>query len=313
MSQETLSQPILARPSVSKKKRSLFAGDVRLGWLLVTPALLVVLGMVGYPFIEAIRISFTNKMIGRGPGKWVGLANYEYILGWPDFSEMVIRTLLFTVAAVLLKTLVGLILATALNQEFPGRNILRGVFMLPWILPTYIIVLVWRWIFDGQTGLLNQILMSVGLISENIPFLARTGSAISLLIFVLVWKGYPFYALTFLAGMQTIPAELYDAAKVDGAGRLARFLYVTLPGLRQVMGVVILLSTIWTMNTLDIPLLLTGGGPSNDTEVFPLLTYHLAMQNFRLGEGAALPIMMLPIIALLVLGVAGYMDKEATQ
>jgi multiple sugar transport system permease protein len=208
---------------------------------------------------------------------------------------------------------VGLILAAALNQNFRGRNILRGTFMLPWILPTYIIVLVWRWIFDGQTGVLNQILVNFGLVAENIPFLARAGSAVTILIFVMVWKGYPFYALTFLAGMQTISSELYDAAKVDGAGRLARFFYVTLPGLRQVMGVVLLLSTIWTMNTLEIPLLLTGGGPSNATEVFPVLTYHLAMQNFRLGEGAALPIMMLPIIALLVLGVAGAMDREATQ
>lgn len=313
MSQKTLSQPMVARPLAPKKRRSLFAEDVRLGWLMVTPALLVVIGMVGYPFVEAIRISFTDRMVGRGPGRWVGLANYEYILGWPDFSNMVVRTVLIALAAVFLKTVVGLILATALNQDFRGRNILRGVFMLPWILPTYIIVLVWRWILDGQTGLVNQILTSWGLISENIPFLAQRSSAVALLIFVMVWKGYPFYALTFLAGMQSIPAELYDAAKVDGAGRLGRFRYVTLPGLRQIMGVVILLSTIWTMNTLEIPMLLTGGGPSNATEVFPLLTYHLAMQNFRLGEGAALPIMMLPIIALLVLGVASYMDKEATQ
>jgi multiple sugar transport system permease protein len=312
MSQETLSRPFLARPA-REKKRSLFAGDTRLGWLLVTPALLVVVGMVGYPFLEAIRISFTDRMIGRGPGRWVGLANYEYILGWPEFGQMVVRTVLIAIAAVFLKTVVGLILAAALNQDFRGRNVLRGVFMLPWILPTYIIVLVWRWIFDGQTGLLNQILVSWGLLAENYPFLARPGSAIGLLLFVLVWKGYPFYALTFLAGMQTIPAELYDAAKVDGAGRLGRFRHITLPGLRQIMGVVILLSTIWTMNSLEIPLLLTGGGPSNSTEVFPLLTYHLAMQNFRLGEGAALPIMMLPIIALLVLAVAGAMDREATQ
>ena len=312
MSQETLAKPILSTPPIPKK-RSLFAGDTRLGWLLVAPALLVVLGMVGYPFLEAIRISFTDRMIGRGPGEFVGLKNYIYILQWPEFTQMVIRTVAFTIVAVFLKTVVGLILATALNQEFRGRNILRGIFMLPWILPTYIIVLVWRWIFDGQTGVLNQILMSWGLIDSNIPFLAQTWTAISALIFVLVWKGYPFYALTFLAGMQTISAELYDAAKVDGAGRIARFRYITLPGLQQVMGVVILLSTIWTMNTLEIPLLLTGGGPSNDTEVFPLLTYHLALQNFRLGEGAALPIMMLPVIALLVLGVASYMDREATQ
>jgi len=313
MSQQTLSQPVVSPRSAPKKGRSLFAGDVVLGWLLVAPALIVVLGMVGYPFLEAIRISFTDRMIGRGPGRWVGLANYEYILGWPDFSEMVVRTVAFAIIAVILKTVVGLILATALNQSFRGRNFLRGVFMLPWILPTYIIVLVWRWIFDGQTGLLNQILVSWGVLGENYPFLARPGSAVAILIFVLVWKGYPFYALTFLAGMQTISSELYDAAKVDGAGRIGRFIYITLPGLRQVMGVVILLSTIWTMNSLEIPLLLTGGGPSNATEVFPLLTYNLAMQNFRLGEGAALPIMMLPLIALLVVAVASYMDKEATQ
>lgn len=315
MNQDTLTRPSVsvALPPKKQKKKSLFAGDVRLGWLLITPALLVIIGMVGYPFVEAIRISFTDRMVGRGPGRWVGLANYEYILGWPGFAEMVTRTVLITIAAVTIKTLVGLILATSLNQKFPGRDILRGIFMLPWILPTYIIVLVWRWIFDGQTGLLNQILMSFGLITENYPFLAQRTSAVSLLIFVMVWKGYPFYALTFLAGMQTISSELYDAASIDGAGRLARFRYVTLPGLRQVMGVVILLSTIWTMNTLEIPMLLTGGGPSNATEVFPLLTYHLAMQNFRLGEGAALPIMMLPIIGLLVLLVAGAMDREATQ
>jgi multiple sugar transport system permease protein len=126
MSQETLSHPLLARQS-RPKKRSLFADDTRLGWLLVTPALVVVLGMVGYPFLEAIRISFTDRMIGRGPGRWVGLANYEYILGWPEFGQMVVRTVVIALAAVFLKTVVGLILATALNQDFRGRNILRGL------------------------------------------------------------------------------------------------------------------------------------------------------------------------------------------
>ena len=312
MAQQVAQQQAASRPN-RRKKPSFRRAEAWLGWLLVVPAAVVVLGMVGYPFLEAIRISFTDKMIGPGPGEFVGLKNYLYILSWPDFGKMVVRTVAFTIAAVMLKTMVGLILATSLNQPFRGRNFLRGVFMLPWILPTYIVVLVWRWIFDGQTGVLNQILMSWGLIESGIPFLAKTWSAIGLLIFVYVWKGYPFYAMTFLAGMQSIPNDLYDAAKVDGAGRIARFVYVTLPGLRQVMGVVILLSTIWTMNTLEIPLLLTGGGPSNNTEVFPILTYHLALQNFRLGEGAAVPILMLPIIALLVLGVASYMDREATE
>lgn len=312
MTQESALPRVAAQPAT--RKTSTFRRDETiLGWILVAPALLIVLGMVGYPFIEAVRISFTDKMIGMGAGRWVGLSNYEYILGWPAFGEMVIRTVAFTIAAVFLKTVVGLILATAMNQEIPFRNVLRGFFMLPWILPTYIIVLVWRWIFDGQTGVMNQILMNWGLIESNFPFLAREWSAIGLLIFVLVWKGYPFYALTFLAGMQTIDKSLYDAASIDGAGRLASFRYVTLPGLRQIMGVVILLSTIWTMNSLEIPLLLTGGGPSNSTEVFPLLTYHLALQNFRLGEGAAVPILMLPIIAALVIGVAHVMDREATE
>ena len=304
------------RPTVLRKKNgwgTMVAREARLGWLLVFPALLVVLGMVGYPFIDAIRISFTDRMIGGGQGQWVGLANYTYILGWPDFSNMVVRSVLITIAAVLLKTIVGLILATALNQSIPGRNILRGLFLLPWILPTYIIVLVWRWIFDGQNGVLNQILVSWGVTDSSVPFLARPWSAIAILIFVLVWKGYPLFALTFLAGMQTISDELYDAAKVDGAARMGRFRYITLPGLRQIMSMVILLSTIWTMNSLEIPLLLTGGGPSNRTEVFPLLTYHLSIQNFRLGEGAAVSVLMLPILAILVIAVASYMDREAVE
>jgi multiple sugar transport system permease protein len=310
MGLQSLARRVSLRPG-GKKQLSAYAREARLGWLLVAPALLVIIGMVGYPFLDAIRISFTNKMIGKGPGKWVGLANYKYILAWPEFQQMVLRTVAFTLAAVFLKTVVGLIIASALNQEFKGRNVLRGVFMLPWILPTYIIVLVWRWIFDGQTGVLNMILVNWGIVESNVPFLARTGSAIATLIFVMVWKGYPFYGLTFLAGMQSISSELYDAAKVDGAGRLGRFLHITLPGIRQVMTVVILLSTIWTMNTLQIPMLLTGGGPSNKTEVFPLLTYHLAMRNFRLGEGAAVPILMLPILATLILVVSSYMEREA--
>ncbi|MCC6457140.1 MAG: sugar ABC transporter permease, partial [Caldilineaceae bacterium] len=183
MSQESVLGQAVARP-IQRKKRSLRAGEAWLGWLLVAPALIVVLGMVGYPFIEAIRISFTDRMIGRGPGQWVGLENYEYILAWPSFGRMVVRTIAFTIAAVSIKTVVGLILATALNQPFKGRNILRGGFMLPWILPSYIVVLVWRWIFDGQTGVLNQILMSWGLIESNVPFLARQWSAIGILIFV---------------------------------------------------------------------------------------------------------------------------------
>ncbi|MBM3188352.1 MAG: sugar ABC transporter permease, partial [Chloroflexi bacterium] len=242
-----------------------------------------------------------------------GLANYRYILAWPEFTQMVVRTVLFTVAAVLLKTVVGLIVASALTQTFKGRNILRGIFMLPWILPTYIIVLVWRWIFDGQTGVLNQILVSWGVVQSNVPWLARPNSAIGALIFVLTWKGYPFYGLTFLAGMQSISKELYDAAKVDGAGRIGRFVHVTLPGIRSVMTVVILLSTIWTMNDFQTPFLLTGGGPSNKTEVFTILTYNLAMQNFRLGEGAAVPILMLPILVTLILLVVTYMESEALR
>lgn len=304
------------RPGVLRKKngwRTMYAREARLGWLLVFPTLLVVLGMVGYPFLNAIRISFTDRMIGGGPGQWVGLANYTYVLGWPEFSDMVIRSILITIAAVLLKTIIGLILATALNQPIPGRNILRGLFLLPWILPTYVMVLVWRWIFDGQNGVLNQILVTWGVTDSNVPFLARPWSAVAILIFVLVWKGYPLFALTFLAGMQTISDELYDAAKVDGAARMGRFRYITLPGLRQIMSMVILLSTIWTMNSLEIPLLLTGGGPSNRTEVFPLLTYHLAIQNFRLGEGAAVSILMLPILTILVVGVASHMDREAVE
>jgi multiple sugar transport system permease protein len=316
MTQQTVSDPTSLSGSqaiAQEKTTPARVREARLGWFLVIPAVLIVVGMIGYPFVEAIRISFTDKMIGRGPGEFVGLQNYRFILQWPDFRLMVIRTVAFTIAAVITKTVVGLVLALAMNESFKGRTLLRGIFLLPWILPTYIVALVFRWLLDGQTGVVNQVLTTTGIVDNNIPFLAQKWTAIASLIFVLSWKGYPFYALTFLAGLQTIPPELYDAAKVDGAGRLGRFLYITLPGLRQIMGVVILLSTIWTMNSLEIPMLLTGGGPSNHTEVFPLLTYHLGLQSFRLGEGAAVPILMLPIIGLLVLLVARYLEKEAVE
>lgn len=135
MSQETLSQPGLARQEKATKRSSLFAADARLGWLLVLPALIVVLGLVGYPFLKAIRISFTDRMIGRGPGNWVGLDNYAYILAWPQFTQMVVRTVAFTIAAVLIKTTVRLILAAALNQNFRGRDLCVASLCCPGFCP----------------------------------------------------------------------------------------------------------------------------------------------------------------------------------
>jgi multiple sugar transport system permease protein len=272
--------------------------EARLGYALVAPVVICLLLLVVYPFIFAVWISFTDRMIGR-PGRFVGLANYAYLFGQPSFRASVRNTVVLVVAVQALKLVLGLGIALLLNQPLRGRNFWRALVLLPWAMPAFVAYLTWKLLYAPQGGAFNMILIGGGLVSTHVDFLSSRAWAMPSVIVATFWRGFPFWVISFLAAMQNVPVELYEAAAIDGAGPWQRFRHITLPGIRHVILVVVLLSTIWTTNGFENVWLMTQGGPSDATMTFPVLAY-FGMQSLRIGEASAVSVAM-PIFAMLAL------------
>ena len=271
-----------------------------LAYLLLTPTLLVTLFLVAYPFCAAIALSLQNKMVGA-PGRWVGLANYVELFHDDVFLRTAWNSVVYTVVAVALKFVLGLTMALILDQERRFNHLFRTLLFVPWAVPIVIVALDWRWIFDDLSGFLNNFLITFHLSSNIISWLSDPGLAMACVIAVVVWAGTPLYSLTFLAGLQAIPRELYEAAEIDGASIVQQFFFVTVPRLRTIFLTTVMLSTIWTATNLQFVLLLTRGGPASRTEIFPHLAYTIALGARRLGMGAAVSLVFFPVLAVLIL------------
>ena len=284
--------------------------DWLLGWLFVGPVVAIVAALLIYPFVDAILLSFQDRFIGQ-TGTWIGLANYAEFFTNPNslFLKATGITLVVTGGAVVGKFLIGMGMASALNQDVPARNILRGLMFLPWAVPAVVSAYVWRFLFD-TTGPINGLIANYQLADDYIYFFNDARLAVPALILVLIWSGTPFWTMNFLAGMQAIGQELYEAAEIDGAGTFQRFQYITLPGLQPVIFVTALLSTIWTSANLTQIFVLTGGGPNYATTTLPLLAYQVAIPGHRLGAGAAISMMMVPFYLVLVFFLTRRMLKQ---
>jgi ABC-type sugar transport system permease subunit len=266
----------------------------------MVPTMLLLVGLVLYPFFYAIWLAFTDKAVGSA-GNFVGLRNFRYVLAWPLFSAAIVNTIVFTVTAVAIKFVLGMAVALVLNQQIRGRNFFRAFLLLPWVIPGFVCYLVWRWLYDPLSGLINYALVDLGLISAPVAFLSDRSTAMGSVIVAHAWRNFPFYAISFLAGMQTISQELYDSAQVDGASRVQQFRHITLPSLYHIIGVVLMLSTIWTANSINFVYVLTGGGPANATMIFPLLAYQVGVAGAqRLGMGATISLFFFPIFLILI-------------
>jgi multiple sugar transport system permease protein len=277
----------------------LLGRDAALGYLWVTPALLLLGTLIAYPFLLALYWSLTSRSAGS-PGIFVGLDNFLYLLSGPIFQQTLRNTAVFTVCSVAAKLALGMAAALVLNQAFRGRNLARGVFLLPWIVPTSLSALAWLWIYDDIFGVISRVAMDLGLRRQPIPFLADSLLAMLAVILVNVWRGVSFFAVSFLAGMQSIAAELYEAAAVDGAGAAGRFWHVTLPGLRPIMAVATLFSIIWTFSDFTIVYIVTRGGPANSTHLLATLAYQTAIYGGKVGEGLAVSSFMFPLLVLVI-------------
>lgn len=283
--------------------------EMILGWLLLAPALLVMLGLVIYPFTTAIWISFTDKAIGRD-ATFIGLTNFVTVITNPRFTLALRHSLIFTVVSLSIKFSLGMAMALVLNQAFRGRNILRAYLLVPWVLPGFVAYMTWRWFLDPLQGVLNYALTDLGIIHFPLELLGNPQTALGAVIVADVWKTFPFFGVAFLAGLQNIPSETYEAAAVDGANRWQQFRFVTIPGLRHVILVVLMLSTIWTFNSFEPVYLLTGGGPADSTVVYTVLAYEMGIVNMRLGEASAVPVMILPVLGLFIVAVSGLMSRD---
>ena len=280
------------------------------GYGLIMPAALLLICLVAYPFGMAVYFSLSDYWVGS-PGSFVGLANYRAIFGNEVFRQTVWNSFVFTAIAVVLKTVLGVWLAMLLARSLAFKRVVRGFVLLPWVIPTALSTLAWWWMFDSLYSVVNWTGIRLGLISAPGPnWLGMPSYAMAAVIAVNVWRGLPFFAITVLAGLVSIPREYYEAAEVDGAGSWRRFTSVTLPLLRPVLAVVVLFSTVFTFADFNIVYVLTRGGPVNSTHLFATLAYQVGLNGGNLGQGAAISLFLFPMLALVVFFQLRYIRRE---
>jgi len=268
--------------------------DRQIGILFVVPFLVTAVVFMGYPVVQAIRMAFFSiNPLRPGQDTFIGLDNFYYIFEDPLFWDSFFQATIWTLSSIFLQTVIGVALALLLHVPLRGISVFRGLLLFPYIVPTVVIALIWRWMFNPEIGIVNQSLLSVGLIQENIYWLSTPTIAMASTVMLNVWKYTPFVIICVLAKLQTIPLELYDAAKVDGAGAWRRFADITLPQLKEVLIVVVVFRTIWTFNKFEEIYLLTKGGPGTSTFNLAIYSFEQSIANLRMGVGAATAVVMM--------------------
>jgi multiple sugar transport system permease protein len=271
-----------------------------LGPVFVAPALFLLLLLVAYPFGMALYLALSNAFIGR-PSQFVGIRNFVNLWQSDAFRQTFQNAFVFTGSAVALKLVLGMALALLLNQQLWFKRMIRGAVLLPWVIPTALSTLGWWWMFNSLYSVVNWTGISLGIMEAPGPnWLGQKYYAMTAVVTVNVWRGLPFFAITILAGLVSIPRDLYEAAETDGAGPGARFWHITLPMLRPVLAIVVLFSTIFTFSDFNIVYVLTRGGPINSTHLFATLARQIGLESGRIGEGAAISLYLFPVLAFVV-------------
>jgi len=278
-------------------------------WLMMAPPLLFLAALVGYPFCYGILLSLQDRPVAH-PGTFIGLKNFATNLHDPIFWQVALNTFVYTAVATLLKMVGGLALAVAMNQQFPLKNLVRALMLLPFIVPTVLSTVAWMWILDPAFSVLNWLLVLLGVPKPGPSWLGNPLLAMVSIIAINTWRGLPFYGITLLAGLQTVPPELYEAATIDGASGWQRFRYVTLPLLQPIILIVTLFSVIFTFADFQLVYVLTHGGPQNATQLFATYAFDIAMGAGQLGLGASIALAMLPALALLIVALTIYLRRE---
>ncbi|WP_313056809.1 carbohydrate ABC transporter permease [Agrobacterium cavarae] len=277
----------------SPRRRATFdwRSERLLPYVLLAPAFVVTLVIVFMPMVQAVWTSFYDLILFKpNASKFVGFGNYVKLFNDPVFWAALWNTLLWIGLTVPLQMGLGLLTALLLNREFPWRGLARALIIIPWALPSVVIALMWRWIYDPNTGVLNDILIYLSVVQQAVPWLADPKVAIYAIIATLTWQGFPFFAVMILAGLQGIPKSQYEAASIDGASSWRQFLHITLPGIAPVLATAGLLRVIWVANSMDVIFVMTGGGPGYATYTLPLYAFIKARQNLDFGYGTSIAV-----------------------
>jgi multiple sugar transport system permease protein len=277
------------------KGESVTKEDFIFALILFLPAFLVLLFLGTYPIFNAVLLSFQRKGIFDNSVSWIGLENFQNILFSGKFWVALKNTIVFTLGSVIIQTIFGLAIALLLNNDFPGRNVFRGFVLVNYVVPIAVAALIWRFILSDTVGILFHSIKALNLPFPNTWF-ASPKTSMASVIMINVWKYFPFMVIMFLARLQTIDIELYDAVKVDGANRWQAFRYITLPMIMPVIVIVLLLRTIWTFNNWELIALTTGGGPLDSTVTLPILAYNVMFDQFSQGRAAAYAVLMMVIL-----------------
>ena len=302
-------QPV-RRDSVVRSRA--FGRDWLLGYGMLSPVLLVLFGLVAYPFGYAVWLSLNDIRVGGEP-KWVGLANFQDLLTGANHDLLfnsAIVTFKLVVFALLAKFLIGMTTALILHSAIRTRNLFRAMLFLPWSVPAVVAAYSWKWLYDENHGMIDLVAMQVGAIKLPIEWLGDINLAFWAVTASIVWQGTPFWTMTYLAGLSSIPTEMYEAAQIDGAGTVQSFFHITLPNLAGVILVTCMLSAIWTANGFQFIYILTNGGPADATMTFPLLAYQWGIRNFNLSTGAAVPLLFFPIFAVMIYFISRRLLRE---
>ena len=284
-------------------------------WLAVVLLLptVILLGLfIAYPFVEGVILSVTDAKVGVA-GKFVGMANFDKIWNDSIFRVAVRNTFVYTIVTTIFKLALGLWLAMLLNRHFKGKALTRAFILLPFIIPTVLSTFAWKWMFDPTFSVINWTLFRLSLITGRVNWLGDPDLAMISIIIVNVWRGVPFYAISLLAGLQTISPELQEAAAIDGARPWQRFWHVTWPLLLPVTMVVVLFSVIQTFADFQLVYVLTGGGPANATQLFATYAYQIGVGTGLLSEGAAISLAMFPILLVVVVIQLLYIRRVETH
>lgn len=295
-------EPVLVEAGRIERRAAttLGARQARLAWILLLPTLAVLVGVALYPLVTTFYNSLTDARLGSSRSvQFVGLENYRWLLTDPVFLEAVGNTLYFTVVSVSAELVLGLLIALVIHSQFPGRGLVRAAVLVPWAIPTVVSAQMWRWMYNDVFGVVNDLLMRVGLLDAPLAWTAVPGLAMHAIIAVDVWKTTPFMALLLLAGLQVIPRDLYEAARVDGASQMRQFFSITLPLLRPAMLVALIFRTLDALRVFDVIFVMTAG--ASGTESMATYNRRVLIEFQQLGYGSAVSVMIFFVIFVFVL------------
>ena len=292
-------QALIQRSSARFSKWWSFVGswlDRQLGVLFILPGLICLLIVIAYPVVYNLFYSFTDKSLIYPNFIFVNFENFTSTLGDPDFWDAVRVNIIWTLASVGIQLLLGFIAALSLEQIRRGQTLFRVLLIIPWTFPSIVMAFVWRWMFDGLYGVVNYFLLLLGLIPTAIAWFGTPDTALGTVIAMNFWFGFPFMMVAILAGLQTIPSEHHDVATIEGANYLQRLRYVIFPALRGIVGILVVLRSIWVFNNFDFIYLTTGGGPGNLTQTLPIYAFHIGWLQYQVGRMAAVAILMMVVL-----------------